>query len=49
MLVDLSNIVRENNKFAHEIAELRDQIRQQGEKSNKMEKSLSRLTNENNA
>ena len=49
MLVALSNIVRENNKFANEIAELRDQIRQQGEKSKKMEKSLRRLTKENNA
>ena len=47
--IELSNIVRENNKFAKEIAELRDLIRQQGEESNKMEESLSRLTKENNA
>ena len=47
--IELSNIARENNKFAKEIAELRDLIRQQGEKSNKMEESLSRLTKENDA
>ena len=53
MLADLQqavkNISKENRVMKDEITDIKTSLRQQGEKFNKMEESLSRLTKENNA